>query len=52
MAILSYPWIGRIVFWFNDWSELGPTVDEEIVTHVPNQIPMPELRSLERLSPN
>jgi DNA repair exonuclease SbcCD ATPase subunit len=37
-------------FWFSDWSELGPTVDEETVTHVPNQIPMPELRNLERLS--
>jgi hypothetical protein len=36
-------------FWFSDWSELGPTVDEEILTHVPNQIPMPELRNLERL---
>jgi hypothetical protein len=39
-------------FWFNDWSELGPTVEEQIVTYVPNQIPMPELRNLERLSPN
>ncbi len=39
-------------FWFNDWSELGPTVEEQIVTYVPNQIPMPELRNLERLSSN
>jgi DNA repair exonuclease SbcCD ATPase subunit len=37
-------------FWFSDWSELGPTVEEQIMTYVPNQIPMPELRNLDRLS--